>query len=161
MKWGEHNRISSHTYKIQGRWNRKWGWRHSENLNFRAKGDIQCVNWRSNFKTLRVLRGCFCGLASKGMQETINDTYFMAGDFCHKAPSWPGLKRPDVERYKKLSCEILLCIMRKRGELTNLTLTLLLSVKCFVTWHSSAVSHTQGTKGRRPDVLGQLTVAHP
>lgn len=133
MKWGEHNCISSHTYKIQGRWNRKWGWRHSENLNFRAKGDLQCVNWRNNFKTLKSFkRLSFCGSASKGMQETINDTYFMASDFCHKAPSWPRLKRPDVKRYKKLSCEILLCIMGKRGELTNLILTLLLSVKRFI-----------------------------
>lgn len=93
---------------------------------------------------------------SKGMRETLYDIYSMAGDFCHKAPAWPRLKRPDAERYKQPSCEILRCIMRKGGELTNLTLTLLLSVKPFIAWHSSAVSHTQGTKGKTPDILGPL-----
>lgn len=80
----------------------------------------------------------------------------MAGHFCHKAPVWPRLKRPNVERYKQPSCEILRCIMRKGEELTNSTLTLILSVKPSIVWHSSAVSHSQETKGRRPDVLGQL-----
>lgn len=80
----------------------------------------------------------------------------MAGHFCHKAPGWPRLKRPDVKRYKQPSCEILQCIMRKGGELTNSILKLVLSVKPFIVWHSSAVSHTQGRRGRRPDILGQL-----
>lgn len=44
---------------------------------------------------------------------------------------WPRLKRLNVERYKQPSCEIFRYIMRKGEELTNSTLTLILSVKPF------------------------------